>query len=163
LISTRRTVASGGPSGLGWAVLAMLLLGAALAMWKPLTEAVGPAVAVLAARLIAAGSLYVYFRVRRSRPRMPLGPATWRILAGAAVLDGAGFAAYNLGLDGAPITVVAPLAAAHPLATIGPGGGAVQGTPEPAVGCRRCAHDVGGHRAERAGGVAIESRGRSTV
>ncbi|HIM55383.1 MAG TPA: DMT family transporter, partial [Candidatus Latescibacteria bacterium] len=117
LISTQRTVASGGPSGLGWGVLAMLTLGGALAMWKPLTEAAGPAVSVLVVRLIAAGSLYVYFRVRGGRPRLPLGSGTWRILA-AAALDGAGFVAYNIGLDGAPLTVIAPLAAAHPLATI---------------------------------------------
>ena len=117
LISTQRTVASGGPSGLGWGVLSMLTLGGALAMWKPLTEAAGPAVSVLVVRLIAAGSLYVYFRVRGGRPRLPLGSGTWRILA-AAALDGAGFVAYNIGLDGAPLTVIAPLAAAHPLATI---------------------------------------------
>ena len=95
----------------------MLTLGGALAMWKPLTEAAGPAVSVLVVRLIAAGSLYVYFRVRGGRPRLPLGSGTWRILA-AAALDGAGFVAYNIGLDGAPLTVIAPLAAAHPLATI---------------------------------------------
>jgi len=118
LISTQRTVASGGASGLGWGVLAMLTLGGALAMWKPLTEAAGPAMSVLVVRLIAAGSLYVYFRARGGRPRLPLGSGTWRILATAAALDGAGFVAYNIGLDGAPLTVIAPLAAAHPLATI---------------------------------------------
>jgi drug/metabolite transporter (DMT)-like permease len=33
-------------------------------------------------------------------------------------LDAAGFVTYNIGLDRAPVVLIAPLAAAHPLGTI---------------------------------------------
>ena len=40
------------------------------------------------------------------------------VLIAAGLLDAAGFVAYNIGLDRASVVVMAPIAAAHPLATI---------------------------------------------
>jgi drug/metabolite transporter (DMT)-like permease len=105
-------------SGIGYGLSAMVFLGVALALWKPLTEAAGPFLAVLTARALASLVTLGFARARS----IPLTwPSTrfgvWVLLA-AASLDAAGFVAYNIGLERAPVVFVAPLAAAHPLGTI---------------------------------------------
>ena len=51
--------------------------------------------------------------------RLPLpAGAGWWLLLGAALLDAAGYVAYNVGLDRAPLALIAPLGASHPLVTI---------------------------------------------
>ncbi len=105
-------------SGIGYGLAAMVFLGFALALWKPLTEAAGPFLAVLTARALAS---IVTLGLIRARSMALIWPSTrfgvW-VLVGAASLDAAGFVTYNIALDRAPVVVVAPLAAAHPLGTI---------------------------------------------
>ena len=117
LLSLQRS-AGGGSSGIGWAVLSMLSLGAAIAMWKPLTEAGGPILAVLSVRVLASLVVLGYLRVRRAPVSWPAPGRGRRLLFSAAFLDVAGYVAYNIGLTSAPLTVIAPLGAAHPVATI---------------------------------------------
>ncbi len=118
MLSLRRGPGDGGATGIGYGVASMLLLGTAFAMWKPLTEAAGPLVAVLSVRVLSSLAVWAYLRARAVRVRWPATGPALRLLVGAAVLDAAGYVAYNIGLDRAPLTIIAPLGAAHPLATI---------------------------------------------
>ena len=108
----------GASSGIGYGLTAMVFLGVALALWKPLTEAAGPFLAVLIARTLAS---LVTLGFMRARAIAVVWPSTrfgvW-VLVGAATLDAAGFVTYNVGIDRAPVVLVAPMAAAHPLGTI---------------------------------------------
>lgn len=107
-----------GPSGLAYGVMSMLSLGVAFAMWKPLTEAAGPVGAVLSVRLLSGIAVWAYLRGRGTVVRLPIAASAWWLLAGAALLDVSGYLFYNAGLERAPLTVIAPLGAAHPLGTI---------------------------------------------
>jgi drug/metabolite transporter (DMT)-like permease len=109
---------SGKNSGIGYGLAAMVLLGIALALSKPLTEAAGPYLGVLTARALAS---MVTLGLMRARSLVLTWPSTRlgvRILVCAALLDAGGFVTYNIGLERAPVVLIAPLAAAHPLGTI---------------------------------------------
>jgi drug/metabolite transporter (DMT)-like permease len=108
----------GKSSGIGYGLTAMVLLGVALALWKPLTEAAGPFLAVLTARALASMVTLSFMRARSIALRFPSTRFGISVLLGAAGLDAAGFVTYNIGLDRAPVVLIAPLAAAHPLGTI---------------------------------------------
>ncbi len=105
-------------SGIGYGLTAMVLLGVALALWKPLTEAAGPFLAVLTARALGSLVTLSFMRARSIALRFPSTRFGISVLLGAAGLDAAGFVTYNIGLDRAPVVLIAPLAAAHPLGTI---------------------------------------------
>ncbi len=117
MLSLRRGIISGG-SGLQWGLLAMLGLGVALAFFERATEAAGAMIAVFVTRTLAVVPSYLFIRSRGERVRLPSDGAGWRLLLGAAVLDAGGYVGYNLGLQVAPVAVVAPLVAAHPVATV---------------------------------------------
>ena len=108
----------GKSSGIGYGLTAMLFLGVALAAWKPLTEAAGPFLAVLLARALASAVTLIFMRARSIALRFPSTRFGVLVLVGAALLDAAGFVTYNVGLEHAPVVLIAPLAAAHPLGTI---------------------------------------------
>ena len=109
---------SQGPTGVGYGLTAMVFLGVALAMWKPLTEAAGPFLAVLAVRSLASLVSLGYLRVRGAALTWPATRVGVSLLLGAAFLDAIGFVAYNVGLERSSLVLTAPLAAAHPLGTI---------------------------------------------
>jgi drug/metabolite transporter (DMT)-like permease len=109
---------TGKSSGIGYGLAAMILLGVALALSKPLTEAAGPFLAVLTARALAS---VVTLGLMRARSLALTWPSTrmgvW-VLVGAALLDAVGFVTYYIGVERAPVVLIAPFAAAHPLGTI---------------------------------------------
>jgi drug/metabolite transporter (DMT)-like permease len=109
---------SGKSSGIGYGLAAMGFLGVALALWKPLTEAAGPFLAVLTARAIASVVTLGAMRARSLALNWPSTRFGVWVLISAASLDAAGYVTYNIGLDRAPVVLIAPLAAAHPLGTI---------------------------------------------
>lgn len=108
----------GSESGIRYGLGAMLLLGTALAIWAPLTEAAGALVAVLSARAVGSVVTLGYMRVSKIAFRLPVGRRAWLIMASAAFLDALGFVAYNIGIERVSLVVIAPLGAAHPLGTI---------------------------------------------
>ena len=57
-------------------------------------------------------------RLKRVEVRLPIDRRGWALLAAVGLLDAGGYVGYNLGVDSAPVAVVAPIAAAHPVATI---------------------------------------------
>jgi drug/metabolite transporter (DMT)-like permease len=118
MLALKRGATRQGSTGVGYGIASMLLLGSAFAMWKPLTEAGGPLLAVVSVRALSSLVVLAYVGARRVRPAWPGAPGGVRLLFVAAFLDAGGFVAYNMGLDSAPLTVIAPIAAAHPLATI---------------------------------------------
>ena len=96
----------------------MLGIGVAMALFDPATAAAGPMLAVLTVRALSAVSTYAFARARRIPIRLPTGRGGWILLAAAGILDAAGYVGYNLGVASAPVSLVAPIAAAHPVATI---------------------------------------------
>lgn len=105
-------------SGLPWGLGAMLGIGVAMALFAPATAAAGPMLAVLTARALSAVPTYAFARARRIPVRLPPGRGGWSLLAAVGILDAAGYVGYNLGIASAPVSLVAPIAAAHPVVTI---------------------------------------------
>ena len=105
-------------SGLPWGLGAMLGIGVAMALFDPATAAAGPMLAVLTVRALSAVPTYAFARARRISVRLPAGRGGWSLLAAVGILDAAGYVGYNLGVASAPVSLVAPIAAAHPVATI---------------------------------------------
>ena len=119
LLALRNTSTMRGTGGTGfwYGIGAMLAIGLGAAFLKPLSHAVGPVMAVLAPKLVTAALLWVLIRVQRAPLSRPEGGA-WRVILPAAILDALGFVFYALGVSRAPIIIIAPLAAAHPIVTM---------------------------------------------
>ena len=113
-----RLTGSGISSGVPWGLGAMLGIGVAMALFDPATAAAGPMLAVLVVRALSAVPTYAFARARRIPVRLPAGRDGWSLLAAVGILDAAGYVGYNLGVASAPVSLVAPIAAAHPVATI---------------------------------------------
>lgn len=105
-------------SGIKYGLGGMLLLGTALALWAPLTEAAGPLLAVLTARALATVVTAGYMKTKGIAFRWPSGRTAGVVLVSAGFLDALGFVAYNIGIDRVSLVVIAPFGAAHPLGTI---------------------------------------------
>ena len=105
-------------SGLPWGLGAMLGIGIAMALFDRATAAAGPMLAVLAVRALSAVPTYAFARARRIPIRLPAGRGGWSLLAAVGILDAAGYVGYNLGVASAPVSLVAAIAAAHPVVTI---------------------------------------------
>ncbi|MDA1035711.1 MAG: DMT family transporter [Chloroflexi bacterium] len=105
-------------SGIRYGLGGMLLLGTALALWAPLTDAAGPLLAVLTARAVSVVVTAGYMNTRGIGIRWPSGRTAGLVLASAAFLDALGFVAYNIGIDRVSLVVIAPFGAAHPVGTI---------------------------------------------
>ncbi len=118
MLSLRRGSSTGDRAGLRWGLLAMLGLGVALAFFERATAAGGAMLAVLLTRMIAVVPSYLFICSRGGRVWFPQDQVGWRLLLGAALLDAGGYVGYNLGLEVAPVAVVAPIVAAHPVATV---------------------------------------------
>lgn len=118
MLSLRAGDSLTGGTGLWWGLLAMLGLGIAIAIFTRITEAAGPMVATFVVRALSVVPSYLFMRSRGVAVLLPKDPGAWRLLFFASALDAAGYMAYNLGVDVAPVAIVAPIVAAHPVATI---------------------------------------------
>ncbi|MYB84512.1 MAG: EamA family transporter [Chloroflexi bacterium] len=118
MLSAQPSTRSGGSAGLLWGLGAMVGLGLALALLDRVTEASGPMLAVLIVRALSVVPAYLFTRSRGEVIRLPQGWDGKRLLLAAALLDSGGYVGYNLGVDAAPVAVVAPITAAHPVVTI---------------------------------------------
>ena len=105
-------------SGLPWGLATMLGIGVAMALFDHTTAAAGPMLAVLAVRAVSAIPSSAFALARRMPIRRPQDGKGWALLAAIGVVDAAGYVGYNLGVAAAPVSLVAPIAAAHPLVTI---------------------------------------------
>ncbi|MYC33523.1 MAG: DMT family transporter [Chloroflexi bacterium] len=105
-------------SGLPWGLATMLGIGMAMALFDHATAAAGPMLAVLVVRAISAIPSCALALARRMPIRRPQDCNGWALLAAIGVVDAAGYVGYNLGVAAAPVSLVAPIAAAHPLVTI---------------------------------------------
>ena len=119
MLSVKPSTRSGGSAGLLWGLGAMFGLGLALALLDRVTEASDPMLAVLIVRALSIVPAYLFTRSRGEVIRLPQGWDGKRLLLAAALLDSGGYIGYNLGVDTAPVAVVAPITAAHPVVTIG--------------------------------------------
>lgn len=118
MLSIQPSTRSGSSTGLLWGVGAMFALGLALALLDRVTEASSPMVAVLIVRVLSVIPAYLFTRSRGEVIRLPQGWDGKHLLLGAALLDAGGYVTYNLGIDAAPVPVVAPIVAAHPVVTV---------------------------------------------
>ena len=105
-------------SGLPWGLGTMLGIGIAMALFDRVTAAAGPMLAVLVVRALSVIPTYAFSRVSSLPIQWPTGRSGWILLAAVGILDAAGYVGYNLGVASAPVSLVAPIAAAHPVATI---------------------------------------------
>ena len=105
-------------SGLPWGLATMLSIGVAMALFDHATAAACPMLAVLVVRAISAIPPSAFALARRMPIRRPQDSNGWALLAAIGVVDAAGYVGYNLGVASAPVSLVAPIAAAHPLVTI---------------------------------------------
>lgn len=106
-------------SGLPWGLGTMLCLGIGMAAFDRATEASGPMLAVLLVRAVSTILIYAFARFSRTPIVRPANPSGWMLVVAVGLFDAFGYVGYNLGVDVAPVSAVAPVAAAHPLATIG--------------------------------------------
>ena len=104
--------------GLPWGLAAMLSIGIAMALLDRATAAAGPMLAALAVRAASALPTYAFARLRRIAVVIPPARRDRALLLAVGLLDAAGYVAYSLGVADAPVSLVAPIAAAHPVATI---------------------------------------------
>lgn len=118
LLSAGPLTGSDVSSGLPWGLGAMLGIGVAMALFDRATAAAGPMLAVLAVRAVSTIPAYAFARVKRVPIRWPQNFNGWILLIVIGVVDAAGYVGYNIGVASAPVSLVAPIAAAHPVATI---------------------------------------------
>lgn len=104
-------------TGLWFGIGAMLAIGLGAAFLKPLSHAVGPVMATLVPKLITATLLWVLIQVQRTPLSGPEG-RPWRLILPASALDSLGYVFYTIGVSRAPIFIIAPVAAAHPIVTM---------------------------------------------
>jgi hypothetical protein len=69
MLGLKRGATGQGSTGVGYGIASMLLLGSAFAMWKPLTEAGGPLLAVVSVRALS------WLKLARAPDSAPLGEA----------------------------------------------------------------------------------------
>jgi drug/metabolite transporter (DMT)-like permease len=104
-------------SGVWYGLTAMMVMGIAFALWKPMVEDAGPFLSVLSVRLLSSVFLGIYLIVRRS-VRLSFPRSTGILLVSAAVLDSLGFISFNLGIELNPVSLIIPIAAAYPAVTM---------------------------------------------
>ena len=96
----------------------MLAIGVAMGLIDQVTEAAGPMLAVLVVRAVSIVPPYIFVRLSRTKVSLPADRNGWALLLAVGLLDAGAYVGYNLGVDSAPVAVIAPIAAAHPVATI---------------------------------------------
>lgn len=119
MLSANPSTRTGQSTGMLWGLGATVGLGMSLAFLDQVTEAAGPMLAVLAVRALSTVPIAALMRTQGESLRLPSGGKALLLLAAVAVLDAGGFVGFNLGVDAAPVSVVAPVASAHPVVTGG--------------------------------------------
>ena len=119
MLSAHPSTRTGQSTGMVWGLGATLGLGMALAFLDQVTEAAGPMLAVLVVRALSTVPIAALMRARREPLQLPSGGKALLLLGAVAVLDVGGFVGFNLGVEAAPVSVVAPVASAHPVVTGG--------------------------------------------
>lgn len=117
LLSINLTSSGDHLSGFPYGLAAMLLLGIAAALFKPLVLATGPIPATVFAKIVTIGGFMLLIAILRVSIQLP-ALRNLPTLTTAAIFDSGGYIFYSFGLWSAPIYIVAPIAAAHPLATM---------------------------------------------
>ena len=117
-MSTQPTTRSGHSAGLLWGLGAMAGLGVCLALLNQVTAAAGPMLALLVVRALSLIPTALFMRARNETIQLPRGSKGLLLLVAAALLDSGGFVGFNLGVDAAPVALVAPIVAAHPIVTV---------------------------------------------
>ena len=117
-LSTQPTTRTGASAGFLYGLGATLGLGMALAFMDKVTEAAGPMLAVLLVRTLSVVPTFLFITVRKEDVHLPGWGSTLLLLVAAGALDAGGFLGFNLGVEAAPIALVAPVASAHPVATV---------------------------------------------
>lgn len=118
LLSAGRLTGPDVSSGLPWGLGAMLGIGVAMALFDRATDSAGPMLAVLVVRAVSTVPAVVFAIAQRVPVRRPRNVNGWVLLVTIGLVDAAGYVGYNLGIASAPVSLVAPIAAAHPVATI---------------------------------------------
>jgi drug/metabolite transporter (DMT)-like permease len=117
VLTSGRSRGSASLSGVWYGLTAMIVMGVAFTLWKPMVEDVGPFLAVASVRLMSTLFLGIYLALKRSA-MLPLGRAAVVLIIGAALLDSLGFVAFNLGIEFNPVSVVMPISSAYPAVTV---------------------------------------------
>jgi drug/metabolite transporter (DMT)-like permease len=112
-----RSIEYGKSNGVLEALLAMISWGFSFALIKPVVDASSPLMALLFIRLIANAFLFVGLKITRTKISFP-SRALLIILIIAGLLDAFGFATYNSGIASEYVSIVSPMAAAYPAATV---------------------------------------------
>ncbi|MDE2901273.1 MAG: DMT family transporter [Chloroflexota bacterium] len=119
MLSAHSSTRTGQSTGMAWGLGATVGLGMALAFLDQATEAAGPMLAVLVVRALSTAPIAGLMLARREPLQLPSGRKALLLLAAVGLLDATGFIGFNLGVDAAPVSVVAPVASAHPVVTGG--------------------------------------------
>ena len=104
-------------SGVAHGVTAMIVMGIAFTLWKPMVDVAGAYLAVVSVRVISAGMLGAFLAAMR-QPWSPFRHGAGLLVAAAALLDSLGFIAFNLGIERNPVSLIIPVAAAYPVVTV---------------------------------------------
>lgn len=107
----------GNPStGLRYGVWAMITMGVAMALWRPLTDAAGPGMGVIPTKVLTAILMWTIFKLGHRKLPWP-EPGGRMILVVAAMLDSLGVVTITIGIHEGSLPIVAALASAHPIVT----------------------------------------------
>jgi drug/metabolite transporter (DMT)-like permease len=107
----------GSPStGLRYGISAMITMGIAMALWRPLTDAVGPGKGVIPTKVLTTILMWTIVKVGHRKLPWP-EPGGRLILVVAAVLDSLGIVTITIGIHEGSLPIVAALASAHPIVT----------------------------------------------
>jgi len=107
----------GRPTGFGYGLAAMLFGGIATLLFKYMVEAAGPMLTSFVGSIGSVMLLWLWLQHSGVIIKLP-GRKRLHILIAAGLLDVTGVLFMIIGLAQAPIFIVAPLAAAHPIVTM---------------------------------------------
>lgn len=117
MLSDMRPSVNGKPSGFIYGLAAMFFLGTATLLFKYLVEASGPMLTSIVGSLGSIIVLWLWLQRTGVTLKLP-GRRRLHILIAAGLLDVGGILFFIIGLEKAPIFIVAPVAAAHPIVTM---------------------------------------------
>ncbi|MDE2860131.1 MAG: EamA family transporter [Chloroflexota bacterium] len=104
-------------SGVGHGVTAMIVMGIAISLWKPMVDASGPFLAVVSVRIISAVMLGGFLAAMRAQ-WSPFRNGAGVFVIAAALLDSVGFIVFNFSIERNPVSLIIPIAAAYPVVTV---------------------------------------------
>ncbi|MQF48299.1 DMT family transporter [SAR202 cluster bacterium AC-647-N09_OGT_505m] len=117
MLSGLQSSSRGRPTGFAYGLASMLFMGIATLLYKYLVEAAGPMMSSFVGSLVSVILLWIWLQSSGFTLRLP-GRKGLHTLIATGLLDVAGLICMIIGLAQAPIFMVAPLAAAHPIVTM---------------------------------------------